>query len=157
MGLMKFICDDPYEKKYWTQIFDRVFLEGRPDTWDYQWIFACWSQSGLTALPNVNLVSNIGFGLEGTHCSGDSPYANMAVEDIGEITHPPFVVKHVEGDRYAFDHHFGGKAMKEADTMTYKLKSYLSTFRRRCERLLSDPQSILDLAKRLKKSIFPKL
>ena len=31
-------------------------------TWDYQWAFACWLRSGLSVLPNVNLVSNIGFG-----------------------------------------------------------------------------------------------
>jgi hypothetical protein len=148
-GLIKFICDDSYEEKYWTQVFNTLFLEGKPNTWDYPWTFACWSQSGLTALPNVNLVSNIGFGAGGTHTFGDSHLANMAVEDIGEITHPPFVVRHIEGDRYTFDHHFGGKSMKEADAMTYKLKSYLSTFRRRCKRLLSEPQSVLDLVKRL--------
>lgn len=114
-GLIKFICNDSYEEKYWTQVFNTLFLEGKPNSWAYPWTFACWSQSGLTALPNVNLVSNIGFGSGGTHTFGESPLANMAVKDIGEIIYPPFVVRHIEGDSYTFDHHFGGKAVKEAN------------------------------------------
>jgi len=138
-GLIKFICDDPYEEKYWTQVFNTLFLEGKPNTWDYPWVFACWSQSGLTALPNVNLVSNIGFGSGATHTFGDSPFANMAVEDIGEINHPPFVVRHIEGDRYTFDHHYGGKARKEADTFNGILRSYLSLTKKRVIRLFTNP------------------
>jgi len=128
-GLIKFICDDSYEEKYWTQIFNTLFLEGKPNTWDYPWTFACWSQSGLTALPNVNLVSNIGFGSGGTHTFGDSSLANMAVEDIGEITHPPFVMRHIEGDRYTFDYHYGGIASRLSDIKNNRLlpkfKQYL--------------------------------
>ena len=128
-GLIKFICDDSYEEKYWTQVFNTLFLEGKPNTWDYSWTFACWSQSGLTALPNVNLVSNIGFGSGGTHTFGDSPLANMAVEDIGEITHPPFVVRHIEGDLYTFDYHYGGIASRLSDIKNNRLllrfKQYL--------------------------------
>jgi len=146
-GLTKQIFENNYEEHYWIAIFGRMWVDKPRDIWDYMWTFACWSQSGLTALPNVNLVSNIGFDSGGTHTFGDSPFANMAVEDIGEITHPPFVVRHIEGDRYTFDHHFGGKAMKKADTMTYKLKSYLSTSKRKCKQLLSDPKSVLDLVK----------
>jgi hypothetical protein len=138
-GLIKFICDDSYEEKYWTQVFNTLFLEGKPNTWDYPWTFACWSQSGLTALPNVNLVSNIGFGAGGTHTFGDSHLANMAVEDIGEITHPPFVVRHIEGDRYTFDHHFGGKAMKKADSFFVILRPYLSLTKKIFIRLFTNP------------------
>ncbi|MGJ5675494.1 MAG: glycosyltransferase family 2 protein [Nostochopsis sp.] len=37
------------------------------DTWDWQWYFAILSNSGMTILPAVNLVSNIGFGPNATH------------------------------------------------------------------------------------------
>ena len=52
--------------RYWENVFQDVF-DGLIDTWDYQWTFACWIQSGLTVLPNVNLVSNIGFNEQATH------------------------------------------------------------------------------------------
>ncbi|MGI0480772.1 glycosyltransferase family 2 protein [Geminocystis sp. CENA526] len=137
LDFIKFVHEDPYEQKYWTQIFDRLFLEGKPDTWDYQWTFACWSQNGLTVLPNVNLVSNIGFGEDGTHTFGDSPFANMPTEDIGEIIHPPFVVQHKEADLYTFDHNFGGLAMKEADTFKAKLRSRVGRVKGKIKKLVN--------------------
>jgi hypothetical protein len=53
----------------------------------------------------------------------------MAVEDIGEITHPPFVMRHIEGDRYTFDYHYGGIASRLSDVKNNRLlpkfKQYL--------------------------------
>jgi hypothetical protein len=141
-GLMKFVCDSPDEEKYWTRIFDPLFLETKPNTWCYAWTFACWSQGGLTILPNVNLVSNIGFGSGGTHTFGESPYAHMSVKEIGEITHPPFVVRYIEADKYTFDYYFGGKAMKEANTFSVILRSYLSLSKKTFIRLFTDPNDL---------------
>ena len=139
-GLMNLVCDDPYECKHWTGIFNRVFLEGKPDSWAYIWTFACWSQGGLTTLPNVNLVSNIGFGSDSTHTKeGGSKFANLPTEDLGEIYHPPFVVQHKEADLYTFDYFLGGKAKKEADTALGKLRFHASKTKRRTIRFLTDP------------------
>lgn len=110
-GLMKFVCDDPYEEKYWTAIFNTLFLEGKPNSWAYPWTFTCWSQGGLTALPSVNLVSNIGFGADATHTGGESKFANMLTQDIGEIHHPPFVLRHRDADMYTFNHVFIGNSV----------------------------------------------
>lgn len=74
----------------------------------------CLANSGLTILPNVNLVSNIGFGSDGTHTFGESKFANLPVHDIGEVCHPSFVVRDREADQYTFDHHFGGNLMRQA-------------------------------------------
>lgn len=46
--------------------FDRA-AAGRVDTWDYQWTFAQLVRSGLSVVPAINLVSNIGFNSEATH------------------------------------------------------------------------------------------
>jgi hypothetical protein len=40
---------------------------GLLDTWDYQWIITKIMQSGLSVIPSVNLVKNIGFISESTH------------------------------------------------------------------------------------------
>lgn len=41
--------------------------ERKKDVWDYQWHYARLYFSGLTIVPSVNLISNIGFGKEATH------------------------------------------------------------------------------------------
>lgn len=53
-------------KKYWQKIFKAMKNQGI-DTWDYQWTFTAWNNNWLTITPNVNLVSNIGFGIDSTH------------------------------------------------------------------------------------------
>lgn len=58
---IKDLVVDEKEYNYRTQVFDKVYAK-QVDTWDYQWTFARFIQSGLTILPSVNLVSNIGFG-----------------------------------------------------------------------------------------------
>lgn len=141
-GLMKFVCDDPCEERYWTKIFNTLFLEGKPNSWAYVWTFVCWSQGGLTALPNVNLVSNIGFGTDATHTKGESKFANLPTEDIGEIYHPPFLIRDRFADEYTFDHVFGGKDIREANTIYGKIRSHFSSNKRRITRLFTDPISL---------------
>jgi hypothetical protein len=87
--------------KYWTQIFERCY-QGKIDTWDYQWTFACWIQNCLTILPEVNLISNIGFNVDATHtsCENDKS-ANIPVEAMGfPLRHPPFMSRDVPSDKY---------------------------------------------------------
>jgi hypothetical protein len=89
--------------KYWTKIF-QTYYDGKIDTWDYPWNFACWIQNGLTILPNVNLVSNIGFGEDATHTSSSkSRVANLPVKEINfPLKHPPFLLRHVEADDFTY-------------------------------------------------------
>src|SRR5262249_49404554 len=56
---------------YWKGELDKVYRRTL-DTWDYVWMFSCWANSGLTCTPRVNLVSNIGFGPDATHCRDNS-------------------------------------------------------------------------------------
>ncbi|MGM0562554.1 MAG: glycosyltransferase family A protein [Pseudomonadota bacterium] len=100
---------DPVERKYWTRIFNRVEA-GEIDSWAYPWTASVWYVGGLTATPNVNLVSNIGFGRESTHTSsGDSPLAAMGTKPLGGMVHPDKVSRDEFADRYVFDHILGGK------------------------------------------------
>ena len=89
--------------KYWGNIFDAV-SENRIDSWAYRWTFACWRESGLTCLPSVNLVSNIGFSGEATHTRGRNRYADMAIEAADTpLHHPPFVARDNVADIYTQD------------------------------------------------------
>ncbi len=57
---------DPEQYFYREEMLSKAF-RGEIDTWDYQWSFARLLQSGLSVVPSVNLVSNIGFGKDATH------------------------------------------------------------------------------------------
>jgi hypothetical protein len=97
------------ERRYWTKIFNRVYA-GKIDSWAYPWTASVWHQGGLTAVPNCNLVSNIGFGEDGAHAKkGGSELENMIVEPLGEIVHVDNVVQDNIADAYVFQHVFGGK------------------------------------------------
>jgi hypothetical protein len=105
-GLIRGTFSDEAEADFWAGLFDRVHA-GEIDTWDYQWLYACWSQSGLAIVPDVNLVSNLGFGPEATHTHEDSDMARLPVADIGQISHPSLIVRHREADDYSFEHVIG--------------------------------------------------
>lgn len=80
--------------KYWENIFNLVF-KGQMDTWDYQWILCCWLQKGLSLIPNVNLVSNLGFRPDGTHTKDcGSIFANMKLtEMVFPLRHPSVMIR----------------------------------------------------------------
>ncbi|MDJ1482171.1 nucleotide-diphospho-sugar transferase [Cytophagaceae bacterium YF14B1] len=43
------------------------------DTWDLQWTYCRLMNSGLSIIPSINLVKNIGFRSDGTHTTGVPP------------------------------------------------------------------------------------
>jgi len=97
-GWLQGILENRRAIAYWTKIFDKMY-NGDIDTWDYAWTFICWIQSGLTILPTVNLVSNIGFGENATHTRGGGRIANMSVQPMDfPLSHPPFVLRDAKAD-----------------------------------------------------------
>ena len=127
--LLKFVCDESSEYKYWVNIFDRMYQDPLSiDTWDFQWLYACWSQHGLAIEPNTNLTSNLGFDrADATHTSDNTPFSKLPTTDIWDITHPPFIVQDCEADRHTFDYFFGGKYMRERDHWLGRVRLYLSS------------------------------
>jgi len=97
-GGLQTYCRTDRELNYWTAMFDLVY-SGTLDTWDFPWTLACWQHSGMTALPEINLVSNIGFGEAGTHTTSQTPYANLPRFSIGDLVHPHQVFRNEEADQ----------------------------------------------------------
>ena len=88
--------------KYWKQKFDLTY-EGKKDSWFYRWLFSCWVQNGIALVPNVNLVSNIGFHSDATHTVDNVPYSNLPREEIPlPLQHPPFMFPNREADKFNF-------------------------------------------------------
>ena len=107
------VCSDGVERRYWENIFDKVYAGGINSCWDYPWTACVWKHRGLTATPNVNLVSNIGFGAEATHTSSaDNALSAIATKALGALRHPTSVDHDSVADRYVFDHVFGGRRQR---------------------------------------------
>ena len=111
------------ERKYWSLILDRLFFEGYPSSWAYQWWCACWMNHALHAWPNVNLVSNVGFDEEGTHTLIPSTFAGIDVRPLGKLMHPDFILPSGEADSFAFYNRRSGKkfALRSRLGMFYPL------------------------------------
>ncbi|MDF9393874.1 MULTISPECIES: hypothetical protein [Methylococcus] len=72
---------------YWKYIFDYAYSV---KNWDFRWQLALWANRGLACTPTVNLVSNIGFGIEGMHGGRcNDPRANIPVEEISGVIEGP--------------------------------------------------------------------
>jgi hypothetical protein len=130
--IIKSVHPNPYEQRYWFDILERVYKKSLNTCWDYQWNYHCWSQNGLSIIPEVNLISNIGFRADATHTTYiESNLAAIPVDNIWEIKHPPSIVGHQEADAYTFDRSLGGDAMKKADSVVGKSLGYLSKLKRK--------------------------
>ena len=90
------------ERDYRLKIFQETYDSNHGiDWWDYQWDFARFTQGGLSVVPNINLISNIGFGDDATHTfNADHKSANLTTKSVEfPLKHPPFVMRDYEADR----------------------------------------------------------
>lgn len=91
------------EASVWTSIFDRTFYN-KVDTWDYQWVFANWTQGRLSIVPNVNLISNIGFfRADATHTTGGGDEAQLPTQEMSfPLKHPALIVANLKADNFEY-------------------------------------------------------
>jgi hypothetical protein len=139
-GILDASHHDPLERRYWSEIYDRLHAGDR-DVWDLQWNLAVWSQSGLAALPSVNLVLNDGWGPDATHTKTALDWP--AAEELGPIEHPPYIIRNERADAITFDRNFGGAAMRAAD-------SPRARFRRRISPLLGPARLVKRALRRMR-------
>lgn len=109
LNLLASLFPDPVMRSYWFHIWQKLWSQGNPDSWAYRWAFTCVVNRGLTALPKVNLVSNIGFGDDATHTLHTSLVRTTFALKSNSLVHPLFVCSHFSNDLSIFNNHFGGK------------------------------------------------
>lgn len=92
------------EKKYRLSKIDNTLGRDNVNWWDYQWDYAKIINSGLSIIPNKNLVTNIGFGENATHTksSGDFRQFNVAQKLDFPLKHPSFIIRDDVSDRRYF-------------------------------------------------------
>lgn len=115
----------PYFFKKFLQNFQKV-ANNEVDTWDYQWIFTVWNHKGISILPQVNLIENIGFGSEATHTTqADSLLANIPVQSINfPIIHPKTKTVISQADNYTLGKLYGNNWFVR---IWNKMKSIIAT------------------------------
>lgn len=100
------------DKNYWENILQAVY-DQKIDTWDYQWAFTNWSENRLSIIPNVNLISNIGFGPNATHTLETTMFANLKTGPMAfPLAHPSYIVPNVLADKYTSKKMFRNTSVK---------------------------------------------
>jgi|GEM_PF-614944 len=95
---------------FWQNSFRELVENNRTDIWDFRWMYAVWKNKGVSVLPEINLVKNIGFDQQATHTH--IVYDNIKSLSEGElqlITHPKGITLNRKADRYSFKNHFNPK------------------------------------------------
>ena len=84
--------------------FDKAAAAGgERGVWSSAWAYALCTQNGLTAVPRVNLVENIGFG-SGTHAANSyAAYGAVPAEELDELLHPTVVLPDRAADTLRFE------------------------------------------------------
>jgi hypothetical protein len=98
--------DSQFEYNYWLRNFENYFKNGG-NTYDLQSAFLVFERDFKNIIPNINLVTNIGFDQEGTNYSGgEELFGNKERFEINEIIHPSELKRNVEIDKKIFEYHF---------------------------------------------------
>lgn len=86
-------------KEQWLNNLENTYL-GKVNTWDFQYAYLNLLNKRMSVMPNVNMVSNIGFGNDATHTDAVSQniFSNLNREEITSIKHPEVIEVNTEAD-----------------------------------------------------------
>jgi hypothetical protein len=108
-GWLEEFFDAGGDVAYWAHTFETNRRDR--DAWDRAWLFSCWVEGGLHAIPNVNLVSNIGFRDDATHTTPvqGQMFADLPTEPMAfPLRHPGELKRNEAADRYTNRLLYGG-------------------------------------------------
>lgn len=110
-GWLDGMFNNKHALEYRRDVFEKAY-SGELNVWGASWLYSCWVQNSLTIVPNVNLVTNIGFGDEATHTKGSSKFDMVETAPMEfPLIHPPFILRDVEYDRYSEREVFSTKSI----------------------------------------------
>ena len=89
------------QKAHWMKFFEGLY-SGAYNTCDAKWLYAIWANNGLCITPNVNMISNIGYGLDAGHTVLKDKSMGQEVHDVGTLVHPIAVVIDRNADDFTF-------------------------------------------------------
>ncbi len=139
---MEKLFSDKDARRYWAQKLDPFAKGARTDTWDYPWQYSIWAQGGVSIVPHMNLVANIGFREDATRTRTGS-LANLPVgEAVAGLRHPPQVTFDDKADQAVYLHVFGGQRTKLRKSLRYRLSKPVRVYRKLRERWSASRSSV---------------
>lgn len=133
IDLMKNIFEDSKELNFWYKIFDNLFYNGKPDTWDYQWQYLCFINAGMICMPFVNLVKNIGFDKDATHTKDVPIIPSIEISEYGRINfpikHPTSFIRSKTCDKHLQNIFYSGYPIFSSKGFKVRLKKVFLKFR----------------------------
>ncbi len=121
-GWLDDLLGDDAAASYWAYLFDKT--RQQQDTWDYAWTLSCWQRNGLSAVPSLNLVSNIGYGLAASHTRQLDVFADQPVAPLEfPLRHPAIIERDDEADRMAEAVRFSGHLRRLLSTARARLRA----------------------------------
>jgi len=117
------VFKEKYVQNYYQNLLSS-FHTGKCDTWDYQWTYCIWKNQGVCIIPQVNLISNIGFGEDATHTYDETDWVGkMQSEEIEVKIHPAEIRVNRAADYFTLKH--ASKVIKPSvwNTMKYILRT----------------------------------
>jgi hypothetical protein len=117
------------ETEFWQEALDSLLTKNRKDVWDFRWMFAVWKNHGLSVLPQVNLVKNIGLDADATHTYNmPDSLKSMTAGNLAKIQYPPNIILNKEADMYSFQNHFNPQQKKAGKFVTLFVKALRKIF-----------------------------
>jgi hypothetical protein len=137
---------------YWRKLFDDSIKGDRDslNSWAIPWTFSCWARGGVSIIPEINLISNIGYSKAGTHTSARST-GNATPRNYMSfpLKHPAIIETNREADAFTEETFYYGSTFLERCFWAWRLPFSVSTVRR-IRRLTS---RFLEAAHRLMRSL----
>jgi len=105
---LKVLFKNKSERWFWQGIFDRMFWKRDTKHWDYLFALSSFKKSQLCIVPNKNLITNIGFGLDATHFKKKTIQQGLFAENIlFPLIHPDRISIDRNSDDWAAKNIYG--------------------------------------------------
>lgn len=124
------IFDNKIIANCWFEIFQKM-KNNEINTWDYQFTIMNLFNHTMSIVPNINLISNIGFNENATHTFNvTDAYANIPLQNFdAQIIHPNFIIPNKTADDYKLNYEFNVEGIiknKKKQNRTHKrIKKYV--------------------------------
>jgi len=134
-GKLEKLFPKKIQQIFWRDVFNKEYL-GLDNGWDFQWALAMFEHDGLAIHPQVNLISNIGFGENASHSFDPlSSFANRSTAPLAfPLKHPASMVVDSRADNLVMTKNLGAtylnfglkKIMKKIGIFNFLKKVYYS-------------------------------
>ncbi len=147
-GGLRNIFTKDNEIHYWDNLFQSMHTKKRGPHWDYKLNLASFMNNTLTVMPAVNLVSNIGAGIDATNCKIVGRFHNLPANEIGfPLNHPLHVFRLNRADEYSEDNIFSGLLMQNPGNIkTVKKATQISMKAEQPQKISLSPDNVINKA-----------